>query len=142
MEEINKGSEAQQTDVGTVVSVESGRVRVEVVRGGGCKTCSMRGMCFGRNIPAVFDLESDLDLQVGDRVELDIAPSTRVLSALLVFALPLACLFAGFIVARQWLNELPAIGIAFAATALSFIIIKGIDRSIGEKLQVRIGRKL
>ncbi|MBW6514362.1 MAG: SoxR reducing system RseC family protein [Candidatus Syntrophosphaera sp.] len=134
--------EQQQTDIGTVVEVKGNRVRVELVRGAGCKSCSLRGMCFGRNTPAVFDMETELDLSIGDKVQLEIAPGTRVLSAVLVFGLPLAFLFAAFMLARAWLSELASIGIAFAATAISFFIIRYIDRQIGGKLQVRIGGKL
>lgn len=134
--------EQQQIDVGTVTELLGDKVRVELVRGAGCGSCSMRGMCFGRNTPAVFILPNEQDLQVGDRVQLEIAPSTRVLSAILVFGTPLVCLFGGFLIARHWLAELPAIGIAFSATLVSFIIIKVIDSKVGNKLQVRLGRKV
>ena len=139
--EENK-QESSLEDVGTVVAANGNKVRVELVRGSGCKSCTMRGMCFGRNTPAVFDLESDLDLVPGDRVQLEISPSTRVLSSLLVFGLPMLCLFASFLIASRWLAELPAIGIAFGATALSFLLMKQIDKRFGNRLQVRIGRKI
>lgn len=139
-------TEEQQTvpqeDIGTVVSVRGKLVKVELVRGSGCKSCSLRGMCFGRNTPAVFELESDLELVPGDRVQLMIAPSTRVLTSLMVFGLPLLCLFAGYLIGSLWLAELPSIGIAFAATALSFFIMRKIDKKFGNRLQVRIGRKI
>jgi positive regulator of sigma E activity len=134
--------EQQQTDVGTVVEVNGNRVRVEVKRSGGCNHCAMRGLCFGNNTPAVFDLRSDLELTVGDTVELDIAPGSRVFSALVVFGIPMLMMFAGFIVAQLWLTELGAIGVAFAATAIGFLLIRLIDRKTGDKLQVRIGRRL
>jgi len=134
--------EEQQTDIGTIVRIDGNRVRVEVQRGAGCKSCSLRGMCFGRNTPSMFDLTSELDLQFGDRVELEIAPATRILSALMVFALPLVLLFAGYLIASRWLAELPSIGVAFLAAALSFLIMKWIDRSWGGRIQVQIGRKL
>ncbi len=139
--EENK-QENSPEDVGTVVAAKGKKVRVELVRGAGCKSCAMRGMCFGRNTPAIFDLESDLDLVPGDRVQLEISPSTRVLSSLLVFGLPMLCLFASFLIANRWLAELPSIGIAFAGTALSFLIMRQIDKRFGNRLQVRIGRKI
>lgn len=139
-------TEEQQTvpqeDIGTVVSVRGKLVKVELVRGSGCKSCSLRGMCFGRNTPAVFELESDLELVPGNRVLLMIAPSTRVLTSLMVFGLPLLCLFAGYLVGSLWLTELPSVGIAFAATALSFFIMRQIDKKFGNRLQVRIERKI
>jgi len=138
----NEKGQYPQEDMGTVIEVEGKKVRVEVVRSGGCKTCSMQSFCFGRNTPAVFDVESELELKPGDRVELEIAPASRIISSLLVFGLPILCLFLGYLIGSIWLDELASIGIAFAATALSYIILKLIDRKFGKKVQVRIGRKL
>jgi positive regulator of sigma E activity len=87
-------------------------------------------------------LKSDLELAVGDTVELDIAPGSRVFSALVVFGTPMLMMFAGFIVAQIWLTEIGAIGVAFVATAIGFLLIRLIDRKTGDKLQVSIGRKL
>ncbi|MDZ4182425.1 MAG: SoxR reducing system RseC family protein [Candidatus Cloacimonadaceae bacterium] len=129
-------------DSGTVVSVQGNHVRVEVARGAGCKSCSMRGFCFSQNKPSVFDLETELDLSPGDKVELEISPGGRVVSALLIFAVPIVFLFAGFLISSQWLAELPSIGIAFLAMALSFIIIRYCDRNIAGSIKVQIGRKI
>jgi positive regulator of sigma E activity len=131
-----------QTDIGVVTAVAGKKVRVEIQRGGGCKSCSLRGMCFAQSTPAVFELESEFELREGDRVELEIAPGDRVLSAILVFVVPLVFLFGGFMLAGLFLREIFAIGVAFAAMALSFIIIRCIDRRLGKRLQVTIGRKL
>ena len=139
---MSKNTKIAQEDVGTVVAVNSGRVKVELVRGGGCKSSSMQGICFGRNTPAVFDLESDLDLNPGDRVELEIAASTRVLTSLLVFGLTMLCLFTRFLVASHWLAALPAIAVAFGVKALSFLIMRQIDKRYGNRMQVRIRRKI
>lgn len=135
-------TEQRQADVGTVVEAFEGKVKIEVVRGAGCKSCTMRGMCFGRNTPAVFELENDIGLQPGDRVELEISPGSRVMSALLVFGLPMVFFFAGFIIARLWTSELIAIGVAFAATSVSFLLMRWLDNRLGGRLQVRLGRKL
>lgn len=135
-------TEQRQADVGTVVEASEGKVKIEVVRGAGCKSCSMRGMCFGRNTPAVFELEDDIGLQPGDRVELEISPGSRVMSALMVFGLPMVFFFAGFIITRLWTSELFAIGAAFAATSVSFLLMRWLDNRLGGRLQVRLGRKL
>jgi len=135
-------SEELPEDVGTVIEVRGSRVKVEVTRGGGCKSCSMQGMCFAKSTPAVFEIDTDLQLQEGDLVQLNIAPGNRVLSAILVFLLPLTFLFLGYWLASRSLAELPSILIAFVAMALSFYIVRLLDRKIGGKMQVSIGRKL
>ncbi|HNQ43739.1 MAG TPA: SoxR reducing system RseC family protein, partial [Candidatus Cloacimonadota bacterium] len=75
-------------DQGIVTAVAGSLVTVEIQRGGGCKSCSMRGFCFSKSTPAVFHLESDLPLQIGDTVELDISPTGRVLASVLIFGIP------------------------------------------------------
>lgn len=129
-------------DTGKVVKVLGKDVWVEVQRSGGCKSCAMRGMCFKKSTPAVFHLSSDLPLNEGDLVTLEIAPGTRVMSALLIFALPLVFLFAGFIIAAQFLTELGAVAVAFGAMGLSFFIMRFCDRKLGANLRVEIGKKI
>ncbi len=131
--------EEVKEDTGIVVAVVDGVYRVELERGGGCKSCTMRGMCFAKSTPAVFELKSDLALKVGDRVQLVVAPGDRILSSLLIFLMPVVFLFAGFLIASSFLAELPSIGVAFGAMGSSFLILRLIDRRIGDKLKVQIG---
>ncbi|PKN72487.1 MAG: hypothetical protein CVU50_06410 [Candidatus Cloacimonetes bacterium HGW-Cloacimonetes-3] len=128
-------------DSGIVKAVHGDKVTVEIERGGGCKSCAMHGLCL-KNIPAEFELLTELTLIPGDRVLLDISPTGRVLASLLIFGLPLLFLFVGFIVTRQWLSELLSIFNGFAAMALSFLIVRLADSKFGKKLDIRIMRKL
>jgi len=129
-------------DQGIVTAVAGSLVTVEIQRGGGCKSCSMRGFCFSKSTPAVFHLESDLPLQIGDTVELDISPTGRVLASVLIFGIPVLALFAGYILAQIWLRELPSILMAFLAMAGSFVLIRYCDQRIGQKMEIRIARKV
>ena len=129
-------------DQGIVTEVTGNRVTVEIKRGGGCKSCSMRGFCFSKSTPAVFHLESDIPLIKGDLVELEISPSGRVLASMLIFGLPVLALVAGYLIAQLWLSELSGIIVAFAAMAGSFVLIRFCDRHWGKKLEVRIARKI
>jgi positive regulator of sigma E activity len=134
-------NEAIVEDSGIVKAVNGNRITVEIERGGGCKSCAMHGLC-QKNIPAEFVLTSELDLTPGDRVLLDISPSIRAFASLLIFGLPIAFLFMGFMVASQWLNELISIFVGFAASALSFLIVRLMDSRYGKKLDIRIARTL
>ncbi|HOH47728.1 MAG TPA: SoxR reducing system RseC family protein [Candidatus Cloacimonadota bacterium] len=129
----------EREDTGTVVAVLDGAYRIELIRGGGCKSCTMRGMCFAKSTPAVFELKSELPLKVGDRVQLVVAPGDRILSSVLIFLMPIVFLFAGFLIASRFLAELPSIIIAFTAMGSSFLILRLVDRRIGDKLKVQIG---
>ena len=129
-------------DIGVVTGLNGAIVTVEIQRGGGCQSCVMRGFCFSKNTPAKFILTSTMPLQIGDKVALDISPSGRVLASLLIFGVPLLFLFAGYILASTWMSELSSIFVAFAATALSFVLIRMCDARWGKKLKIEIARKL
>lgn len=135
-------TEEHPEDIGIVKAVAANVATVEIERGGGCRSCSMSGLCFRKNEPVSFQISTELQLKPGDKVQLDISPSGRVLASLLIFGLPLLALFGGFLIAGRWLIELAAIGIGFAAMALSFIIIRQIDNALGNKLKVSIKEKL
>jgi positive regulator of sigma E activity len=132
----------QHPDTGIVTKIQGSLVSVEVQRGGGCKSCAMRGFCFSKSTPAVFQLESDLSLKVGDRVELEISPRGRVMASMLIFGMPVLALFAGFVIANVWLNELASIFLAFTAMALSFFILRFCDQNLSAKIKVEIARKI
>ncbi len=129
-------------DSGVVTEVQGNKITVEIVRGGGCKSCAMQGFCFKKNTPARFTLTSNLPLQTGDLVQLDISPAGRTLASLLIFGLPLVCLFTGFLIASQWLTELASILLGLAALAASFLPIRWLDKKLGNKLNIGILRKL
>jgi len=129
-------------DRGKVVSVAGKTVRVEIERGGGCKTCAMHGLCFRQNTPAVFELTTELDLREGDHVSLEISPALRVTSALLIFAVPLVFLFMGYLVAARFLVESAAILASLLVSAASFFIVRICDKRMGASMDIRIGKKL
>ena len=129
-------------DSGVVTAVDGKYTTVEIVRGGGCKSCSMQGFCFKKSTPAQFVLTTELDLKTGDKVQLEISPGGRTMASLLVFGLPIAFLFAGFLVAEIWLTELASIAVAFTIMVLGFLTVRLLDKSISKRLSIRIARKL
>ena len=129
-------------DTGIVKEISGTTAIVEVVRGGGCKSCTMRGLCFRKNEPVSFTIETDLALAPGDKVRLEISPEGRVLASLLIFGLPMLALFAGFMIAAKWFLEPVAILVGFLCMAISFMIIRQVDKLMGQKLKVSIKEKL
>lgn len=129
-------------DSGLVTAVQNGKVTVELIRGGGCKSCSMQGLCFKKSTPAEFQLSSELALEVGDRVQLEISPGGRTLASLLIFGFPLAMLFVGFLLASVWLSEIGSVAVGFAAFGLAFLVIRWLDPRLSKKLEISIARKL
>lgn len=129
-------------DSGIVKKVEGNIVTVEIERGNGCNSCKMQGLCFKKREPTEFEIVTHIPLQVNDRVQLDISPLGRTMVSLLIFGVPLLFLFSGFLIASMWLTEIVSILIGFIAMALSFKIIRFIDKKYGKQLKIRIERKL
>ncbi len=129
-------------DVGIVTAVNGSTVSVEMQRGGGCKSCAMRGMCFAKNTPAIFNIETTMPLEPGDNVILEVSPKARILSSLLIFILPIVFLGIGYAIASVFFTELVAALIGIAFLGLGFGMIHFVDKLIGKDLSVTIGRKL
>lgn len=129
-------------DSGIVKKVEGNIVTVEIERSIGCNSCKMQGLCFKKREPTEFEIVTHIPLQVNDRVQLDISPLGRTMASLLIFGVPLLFLFSGFLIASIWLTEIVSILIGFIAMALSFKIIRFIDKKYGKQLKIRIERKL
>ncbi|MCB5233990.1 MAG: SoxR reducing system RseC family protein [Candidatus Cloacimonetes bacterium] len=129
-------------DKGVVISVDGDIVEIEIVRGEGCDSCSMHGLCFPAKKTATMRIHSDLALEKGDVVELEVAPGSRIVASLFVFAMPVVFLFVGFIVASFFFSELISIAIGFASLGISFFIVKLCDRKWGKDINVKILRKL
>lgn len=135
-------SEEHIADSGVITAIQGNAVKVEIQRGGGCRSCAMRGFCFSHNTPAVFHLISELPLKVGDKVELEVSGHGRVMASLLIFGLPVFALLLGYILASLWLVELASILLAFMAMALSFLVLKLCDKRLGTKIKIEIARKI
>lgn len=129
----------QNTDLGKVIAVSGSTYQVELIRGEACGACSLKGLCFKKDEPTVFELESELSLKVGDVVSLEVSPAGRVASALLIFGLPLVLLFVVFLLVRPYFSEIISILLSFAATAFSFVIIGWVDKRFGNRIKVEIG---
>jgi len=129
-------------DSGIVKKVEGNIVTVEIEHGNGCNSCKMQSLCFKKREPTEFEIVTHIPLQVNDRVQLNISPLGRTMVSLLIFGVPLLFLFSGFLIASIWLTEIVSILIGFIAMALSFKIIRFIDKKYGKQLKIRIERKL
>lgn len=132
----------QIQEKGVVVAVNGDQVELRILRGEGCGSCSLHGLCFPQKKEAVLRLKSTIPLQKGDEVEIEVSPGSRVMASLFVFALPTLFLFMGFIVANLFFEELLSILFAFLALGISFLVIKLCDKAWGKDIEVKILRKL
>lgn len=119
-------------EIGRVVALEAGRVRVETVRVSSCQSCEAKSTCGQGAIAKVVGQKSciisalnSLSLEVGDEVVLGLQESTLLKSALLVYLLPLVLMIASA-GAFQWLygeNDLVSAFGGFMGLLVGFGII-------------------
>ncbi len=129
-------------DVAVVKEIIPNGVIIEVDRSGGCKSCAVSGMCFGKDKKVIWEIETELDLEAGDRVELIIAPQARVFASILVFLVPIIGLFTGYFVFSRFIAPSYGIGGAFFMMTASFLGVWFIDKKIGKRVAAKIGRKI
>jgi positive regulator of sigma E activity len=134
-------SEIPSEDIGLVTSVSGNRITVEIPKGGGCKSCSMKGLCGSDNKPVVLYFDTDGQYQVGDKVNVSVSSGVRILSSVIVFVFPLLALFGFFLIGRSFMTELNSIIFGFGGLLLAFAVIKLLDKCIGKHINFQLGGK-
>lgn len=128
-------------DIGIVTAIVGNRITVQIEKGGGCKSCGMKGLCGSDNKPIILHFTTDDIYNIGDKVKVSISSSIRILSALLVFIFPLIALFVFFFIGRSFLSELGSIITGFAGMIIAFVIVKILDKRIAKRIDFQLGGK-
>lgn len=126
--------------LGYVRKTQDNIAEVEVRRisgcGGGCSSCG--GGCSAPNIIVL--MENQIDAKVGDFVEIKAKPKNILKYALIVYMIPFIMLILGVVLGVNLFQSMDfdnyetlgfLMGIAFLA--VSFLIVRLIDRSINRK---------
>jgi len=128
-----------ENETGKIVRIANGKAVIELEPGEQCETCGAKGACsaFGGNttrhieVPVTQQLKH---IKEGDRITLLFQPRTRILSAFLVFILPIIFLVTGYFFGFQYFNsEGKAILISFVALLLSFIFLWILNKLLVKK---------
>jgi sigma-E factor negative regulatory protein RseC len=92
-----------------VVRLEGKEAVVEAVQGGGCGACAGGKGCSSGAMskmlcvkPRQFLVRNDIGARVGEEVEVSVAEGALLRSALTLYALPMALLFAGALAGSAW----------------------------------------
>jgi sigma-E factor negative regulatory protein RseC len=129
-----------RTEEGIIEKTGRNRARVRIERSSSCSQCESRGACQvvgGKSM--VIDVPNPLQAKVGDRVEIAVPTGSFLKLTFLVYLLPVVALLLGAILGRAWG---PAVGLQSPLSdviggalfvGLTFIILKGFDRTAGEK---------
>jgi positive regulator of sigma E activity len=129
-----------QEDLATVKETGNGFVLVEMIRSGSCESCGLSGLCHGQDRSITHKIQTKSHFEIGDQVRVELAPSVRIKSSLLVFIFPILSLLLFFILARYalQLSEPISILISFAGLILSGVIIYLIDKKMADAINFTI----
>jgi positive regulator of sigma E activity len=125
-------------DSGVVTAINGNRITVEIVKGGGCKSCGMKGICGDNNRPIVLQFDTDGQYKIGDKVSVSVTSGMRVLSSVIVFVFPLLALIGFYAIGTIFTNEPVSVVIGFAGMVLAFLIVRILDKQIGKKVNFQL----
>ena len=122
-----------ENEVGTIVKMKQGKMVIEVSSGGQCKLCGAAEACIpindaGRKITLPY---SSTNYKVGDRVKIMFKPKIRILSAVMVFLIPIIFLIFGYFIGiKIFETENIAIGFSFLGLVFSFVLLWTMNKII------------
>jgi positive regulator of sigma E activity len=131
-------------DIAVVRKTEGNFVHVEVERTGSCEGCAVSGICNVNDKIILHKIKTDLKLKIGDRVQVNIAPSLRIFSSFVVFIIPILTMLSFYLISKYLfnLNEDLSIVISMFGLLLSGLFIYIIDKIFANKLSFKITKKL
>lgn len=116
---------------GTVVRLEDGKAVIQMEVGAQCDSCRLKHCCTSLSEETTRRIELPVteSLHVGDNVKLGYQPKYRIISAFLVFILPLLLLIAGYFLGLTlFKTEGKAILSGFVALGIGFITVWGLGK--------------
>ncbi|MEA2095239.1 MAG: SoxR reducing system RseC family protein [Candidatus Cloacimonadota bacterium] len=131
-------------DIAVVRKSEGNFVHVEVERTGSCDGCAVSGICNANDKTILHKIKTDLKLEIGDRVHVNIAPSLRVFSSFVVFIIPILTMLSFYLISKYLFtfSEDISIVISMFGLLLSGLFIYIIDKIFANKLSFKITKKL
>ena len=116
---------------GVVTSREGIKAKVKVTIGSECMNCQSRSNCFGK-VPDGREITviNDYGANVSDNVVFEADTWKVILSATLIWIIPLLSMIAGYVVARRFAEGFLPIGAAFIFLCFSFVVLRLIDNAV------------
>jgi sigma-E factor negative regulatory protein RseC len=116
---------------GIVVSVKGNKASVQVSGEAGCAGCAGKAQCYsagnqGREITVL----NDFGAGVSDRVVFEADPGKVILSAALIWVVPLLAMIVGYLAGERLGGGFIPIAAAFLFMGFTFFLLKLLDRAI------------
>lgn len=130
------------TESAVVIAYQEGIATVKCQSQSACGSCSAKTACgttalselTGQPGEHIFTVTTITPLKVGQRVEIGLSERSLLLSALLLYLVPLLTILATTLISSQLFdNELFSVILIFFFTALSFIAVRSYAQKLNKK---------
>lgn len=130
------------TESAVVIDYQAGIATVKCQAQSACGSCSAKSACgttalselTGEPGEHIFTVETITPLKIGQRVEIGLSERSLLLSALLLYIVPLLTMLATtFISELLFDNELFSAILIFFSTTLSFVIVRSYAKKLNKK---------
>lgn len=127
-----------------VIGYENGIAKVKCQSQSACGQCAAKNSCGtsslselnGKRGEHIFNVETMMPLREGQMVEIGLEEKSMLLSALLMYIVPLLTLLIATLLSDYISeNEIIRALIIFIATALSFVLIKRYTKKLGQQTE-------
>ena len=138
------GKEKQVSHRGTIISIEEGNIKVEIINKSMCAACHAKGFCSaGDSKDKVIDVlyYNNGEYSVGDEVEVVMRRSMGFKAVWISYVIPLAILLIFLLTLQRLdLTELQAGGCALLAVCLYYVVIYLLRDKIANKFVFTIAK--
>ncbi len=125
-----------QTESAKIVKIYPNGVEVQLGNTTGCSSCSLSAIC-GKNNKSFF-IATKKRFELGQQVEVDVAPTTRVLSSTIVFLLPVLIMIMFYFVSKIFFTESISVLISILSLPLTALFVRYLDKKLEDKMDIRI----
>lgn len=133
------------TGQGIITSIDGKKARIRVASPAECTGCSSHGCCsaVGSGIREIMAI-NECGAQVSDHVVFESESGKVIMSALLIWIVPILSMIVGYEVAKRFSTGFLPIAAAFLFLGLTFVVLKFFDERIsgGHAFYPRITRVL
>ena len=129
-----------QEDTAIVKKIENNKVTVEIQRTGACEHCAIKGICGAGNKNIQHQIQTDLNLKIGDLVKIHISASSKIFSSFILFIFPILVMIIFYIFGKYLFRFNEDFSIIFSIFGLLFsgIFIYYIDKKYEKRINLKI----
>ncbi|RLC51879.1 MAG: hypothetical protein DRZ79_02050 [Candidatus Cloacimonadota bacterium] len=133
-----------QEDSAVVTECGKDFVKLEIIKSGACKSCSLSNLCAANQNKVTVRVKTDLDLKTGDIVKIYISPGTKLFSSFLIFIFPIISMIIFYFLGKYLfaVQENVSILLSFLGLLFSGIVIYYLDKVYQKKINYKIIAKI